>query len=104
MAQAVGYWDDGVAFTEGPFVIVNANGWRIEVEVLGSRCPCMPDGSVYRMLEQERGRWQKTDRKTAADDCDWLNEQVRQGRIVRDGAIMIAKEYVFRAPGARKSS
>lgn len=93
MAQTVGYHEDNVTFTEGPFVIVYAGGWRLEVEVLGHHCPCMLDTSVYRMLKRERGRWGKTNLETAKADCDWLNEQVRLGRIVREGAVMVATEY-----------
>lgn len=49
MAQEIGYHDDGVVFTEGPFVICNPlnNGWRIEAELRGAVCPVAGEARLW---------------------------------------------------------
>jgi len=85
MAQEVGHYENNVEYTEGPFVISNANGWRIESEVKGLRCPTLPDDSIYRLLYSADKNFGKTrNKKLAVAACDWLNAFVAQGRIVLD--------------------
>lgn len=84
MAQRVGYFDDNVTFEEGPFVITNplGNGWRIEAQIMGSGTPALPDSSVYDLLRKvghSAGKW--NDLEPAAEACDFLNEQVKAGKI-----------------------
>lgn len=82
MAQRVGYFDNDVTYTEGPFVIVPANGWRIEVDH-GGRCPVLPHTSIYRRLRRNGMDFGKTSEDVQASVCDWLNELVRQGKLVK---------------------
>lgn len=94
MAQIVGYWQDNVEFEEGPFVMVHAGGWRIEVEVKNHKCPCLPELSIYNLLDAHSRRIYKTGSSAlAAQTVDWLNEQVRAGKIVLQGKIWVAPEY-----------
>lgn len=91
MAQEVGYYDNDVTFTEGPFVICRMGppggpitGWRIEAEMKGNLCPVIPDYSIYqveRMLGMTSGT---TDRNLAVKVCDELNQMVRNGQIILD--------------------
>jgi hypothetical protein len=92
MAVQVGYFEDfhtpeeeAEAYREGPFVIVNANGFRIEAQVVGHKCPAMPDLSVFKLREQWGYRLGKFDRDKATELCDRLNEAVREGKIVLNG-------------------
>lgn len=91
MAQIVGYFENfhteerrAEAFSEGPFVIVNANGWRIECELGQHHCPVLPDVTVYdlrKSLGYELGKfWEK---ERAATLCDHLNMLVKEDRIVK---------------------
>lgn len=82
MAQEVGWGQNNVEFKEGPFVIVNINGWRIEAELKGHYCPVLPASSIYRITER-MGFSGKTDNKEQAEMvCDALNGMVRTGQIV----------------------
>jgi hypothetical protein len=82
MAQVVGYFDDNVTFTEGPFVIVPIYGWRIEVEMKGHHCPVHVDTDVWLHVSKNLGyKCNKYDRLTATEICDWLNNEVKEGRI-----------------------
>lgn len=87
MAQKVGYWDNNVKYTEGPFVGVNAGGWRIEVATgLANEIstPALPHFSIYRLLEIEKGK--KPGKLQTFEEIsifvDWLNQEVTNGRIV----------------------
>jgi hypothetical protein len=82
MAQTVGYFENHPTLNEGPFVVVEANGWRIEAEVKGYRCPAMPDVTIFRLCNRRGTPLSKfNNRDEAAEICDWLNEQVREGFI-----------------------
>lgn len=89
MARAVDYWHDFVseeeameAYKEGPFVLVCANGWRLEVEMKGSKCPALPDSSIYNLLDNHCLSHDKTNNKKEAEAvCDWLNTAVKIGWI-----------------------
>ena len=84
MAQAVGYYDNDVTYTDGPFVLVNAmgNGWRIEVELKRHTCPVLPDASIYRLLRSYKLQDHKSRDKTEIErSVDWLNNKVKDGSI-----------------------
>lgn len=82
MAQEVGYYENDVVFLEGPFVLVNINGWRIEVERKGHSCPILPEQRIFQ-LEKSLGLSGKTrDRELAAVVCDKLNSLVKEGKII----------------------
>ena len=96
-AQIVGYFEDNVTFTEGPFVAVCINGWRIEVELKGNNCPVLPDMSIYKMLKDARGKEPgKTDWLECEANVNWLNEQVKRGRIVLNGKTWVAPSYPWK--------
>lgn len=83
MAQVVGYFQNNVTFTEGPFVIVERNGWRIEVEQKGCNWSILPDSSIYKIVERRFGLCGKTtDRSLIEKVCDGLNQMVRDSAIV----------------------
>ena len=94
MAKEVGYWQDNPdpeVYSEGPFVIVSAGGWRIEVEQKGHYCPVLPDMSIYKLLIYNRLFDGKTnDRRKQEQVCDWLNRQVKEGRIICNDKMWIA--------------
>ena len=84
MAQKVGYFEDDFEFTEGPFVMVDAGGWRIEAELTGHKTSVLPHYSIYYFLEYHGYQAHKSkDEKAIAASVDFLNEQVRQGRIIK---------------------
>lgn len=98
MAQTVGYYQNNPVFTEGPFVIVNANGWRIEVELKGHHCPVLPSTSIYRITEKLGLHGKTDDKEQAAMVCDALNSMVRASAIVlTDWGSWVDKNSVIKA-------
>ena len=91
MAQIVGYYQDNVTFEEGPFVAVDAWGWRIEVEQKGAKCPVLPDRSIYNALRRHKGKKPgKLDTfEEIAPYVDWLNQMVREGKITLEGRCWV---------------
>jgi len=105
MAQEVGYLEDDVVFTEGPFVYVYAHGYRIECEYrpgpgqVAPKCNAVfPHASIYRLRQAEWPEWPggKTDDKDLAEKtCDWLNSLVNADRIVLlKGRRWVCPEYM----------
>lgn len=86
MAQRVGYYENNVEFTEGPFVIVRrTDRWRIECELrTDAECNCViPEASILDLFYNERGvRMTWFNELMAEEHCDWLNSQVFQERII----------------------
>lgn len=98
MAQRVSYWENNAVFEEGPFVMVEANGWRIEAQVGDSGCPRMPHLSIYHLLRRYGIDDQKCyDPKPVERAVDWLNDRVKKGLIVKDGAVWVDAELATRA-------
>lgn len=82
MAQKVGYFQNNVVYSEGPFVMCNIGGWRIEAELKGQSCPCACDPSIYELLESQGLQAHKcNDEKKIIASVNWLNEQVKMGTI-----------------------
>lgn len=93
MAQIVGYFENNVTFTEGPFVLVYINGWRIEAEHLMADCPVLPDSSIYEIKNGLGWTAGKTeDKALAIKVCDELNKMVVRGEIVLDGKVWRKKK------------
>jgi len=91
MAQCVGYYEDDVVYEEGPFVLVSAGGWRIEAEVKGHKCPALPDLSIFRLIKNHFGDYQKSSNlKKVEERCDFLNKMVKSGDIVLDNGQWIS--------------
>lgn len=94
MAQVVRYFEDNVTFKEGPFVIVNACGWRIEVEHPGGKCPILPDISIYHWYKDNFGKHMgKFPIDEAEKICDTLNILVKTRKIYRIGNSWIHIDY-----------
>jgi len=95
MAQVVGYFQNNVIFEEGPFVLCfNPGGFRIEVELRGHICPVLPDLSIYKLLKAETEcPIGNTRRELKEPWADWLNRQVKAGRIVMQENRWICPEY-----------
>ncbi|OHB20220.1 MAG: hypothetical protein A2939_03370 [Parcubacteria group bacterium RIFCSPLOWO2_01_FULL_48_18] len=87
MAQVIGYFEDNVVFTEGPFVICNplGNGWRIEVELKGHHCPILPDLTIHKLKERLGMSGKTMDRSLTERVCNTLNRMARNGEIVLNG-------------------
>lgn len=82
MAQKVGYCENDIEYEDGPFVMVWASGYRIEVCLPGHHCPVLPHLDVYRFLEANGYESQKSlDKGIIATSVDWLNLQVLEGTI-----------------------
>lgn len=83
MAQKVGYGENNFPYLEGPFVICILEKGRIEVELKGHCTSVLPDLSIYKLLERTYG---STHYRSASleSQVDWLNEQVKLGRIFLD--------------------
>jgi hypothetical protein len=95
MAQRVGYFQDNVEYTEGPFVHCDfvCNGYgRIECEMKDHHCPVLPDSSIYDLLKFEKD-YVGGERDRTIELVDWLNEQVSLGRIVLDGRVWVCPEF-----------
>jgi hypothetical protein len=92
MAQKVGYFEDNVVFTEGPFVMVNANGWRIEVSSGATQgCNCvMPHTSVYKLAGTLGYKGKSSDADHVAGIVDRLNSLSRTDHIVQTGNCWVA--------------
>jgi len=56
MAQTVKYSEDGVKYTQGPFVAVElpSGNLRVEVECIGHECPVLPDASIYILARKRK--------------------------------------------------
>ncbi len=92
MAQMVGYSENNVVFTEGPFVVVYAGGYRIEVEQKGHHCPVLPHSSIYE-IERRCGLNGKTlHQEQAVKVCDLLNKMVEMKEIVLVENTWVSKE------------
>jgi hypothetical protein len=92
MAQVVGYWQDNVTYTEGPFVVCGApigGSRRIECEEKGHFCPVVVQPSIYRLLEARMPNF----RSQRCEAVDLLNELVRKGEIIERDRLWVAPEY-----------
>ncbi len=93
MAVRVGYFESPInkdIYLEGPFVMVNANGWRIEVQYKDSQgvvlsAPALPDDSIYGFL-RERGlpTDKQIDEDLTACLVDYLNAKGKDGTLIFD--------------------
>lgn len=87
MAQTVGYFEDDVIYSEGPFVVVNSGrGWRIEAELKGYHCPILPHLSIYEFLElNDLQAHKSSDKEKIEKSVDFLNANVCNGEIKLKG-------------------
>jgi len=98
MAKGIGYMEDfrdeahrAEVFSEGPFVVCQVgDGFRLEAELVGWKCPVLPDLSIYPIKERLGLLGVTRDESLAATVCDQLNRMVREGLIVRDGNDWVA--------------
>lgn len=92
MAQVVSYCDKQITFIEGPFVCCDIG--RIEVEYNNCRSICI-DASIGILLSVKKGfhggRFRTINEKILGL-IDWLNQQVKDGEIIKVGGFWIAKE------------
>lgn len=104
MAQRVGYFENHVDYTEGPFVMVDINGWRIEAQNdhAPNGAPTLPHPSIYHYLEQNglqahKVRPTKEGEEQIAHSVNWLNDEVDAGNIVKiDGRwVAINTQHSF---------
>ena len=93
MAQAIEYYDNDVVLTEGPFVICNphGNGWRIELELKGHKCPVLPDTTIYTIMHNLGLDGKTHNQKKVETVCDALNAMVKDGKIVLVGKCWLPK-------------
>jgi hypothetical protein len=94
MAQEVGWGEDNVVFEEGPFVVVNAGGYRIEVEQKEHHCPVLPDQSIYNLRFNHLNcpkKYKYNNIEDAKKVVDILNGMVRSGHIVLEGKAWVWK-------------
>lgn len=84
MAIKVGYFQDTTeCYSEGPFVMVNAGGWRIECGNKYMKCPTLPNSSIYGFLRDHGLPVNKTeDEALCACIVDYLNAKVKDGTLV----------------------
>jgi hypothetical protein len=94
MAQQVEYWQDNIEYLEGPFVVVNAGGYRIEMELKGHCCPVQTTVLIDRYLAEHKFSCYKTNcLQTASDTVDWLNNKVKNGDIILVNGRWVPKKY-----------
>ena len=82
MAQEVGYFENHIEYEEGPFVMVDAHGWRVEVELKGHHCPCLPGTSIYALRKALGFPVGKGQQERIAGQVDKLNQLVCEGYVV----------------------
>lgn len=83
MAKFAGYFDDNpdVDYSEGPFVVVYVNGFRIECKHPSANWPVLPDNHIYAIM-RGLGLDGKTENKNLAIRvCDTLNTMVTEKRL-----------------------
>lgn len=86
MAIRVGYFENTTdCYSEGPFVMVNASGWRIEVGNKDMKCPTLPDISIYAFLRDKGLPDSKTDDEAlCACIVDYLNAKIKDKTLVNN--------------------
>lgn len=92
MAQVVGFFDDHVSYTEGPFVVgLSALGGspRTEVQRPGSGTPVIPHSSVMAYVAKLK---EEQVLRSCSERVDYLNQLVREGKIVLDGEVWVLPE------------
>lgn len=89
MTQIVGYYEDDVTFTEGPFVLTTLHGpgdCRIEVDH-GGKCPVTIGREIRDLLVAHFRLGNRPLRgpvEALAPYVDWLNAEFKAGRIARN--------------------
>lgn len=84
MAQEVGYFEDNIVYTEGPFVVtcVGSCSYRVEAEKKGGICTILPHISVNFHMKNRGTMLTCTTRENAHAQADYLNDLVSAGTIV----------------------
>jgi hypothetical protein len=86
MAIRVGYFENTTnCYSEGPFVMVMACGWRIETGNKDMLCPALPDVSIYGFLRDKGlpdGKYD--DEALAVCIIDYLNAKTKDGTLVQN--------------------
>jgi hypothetical protein len=87
MAQTVGYYENNVQYTEGPFVVTTTRGrwYRIEAQKDGHQEPVIPEPSIMEVIYRLGGYGSAS--RTAV--CDTLNRMVRTGQIVKTNGVWV---------------
>lgn len=97
MAKIVGFFQDHIAYSEGPFVLCSIMGgshYRLEAEMKGHHTSVFPEDSIYCLAFHEVLYIPANGTRAYSEPVvDWLNEQVRKGRIVLDGLVWVCPEY-----------
>jgi len=83
MAQVVNYSNMNIEFEEGPFVLVNSGGYRIEVQTECHGGSCLPVCSIYKAMKLRFPHFIKGTLGEASIVCDWLNSKVKSGEIAK---------------------
>ncbi len=91
MAIEVGYFKNTTeCYSEGPFVMVEASGWRVEVWYRDSKCPSLPDPSIYAFLRHHGLPDSKSDdRDRAVLIIDFLNRKAKSGELTNTGITWV---------------
>ena len=85
MAVRVGYFKDtNDCYGEGPFVMVNACGWRVECGNKDMKCPALPDSSIYGFIREQRLPEGKYEEALAVCIVDYLNAKFKDGTLTLD--------------------
>jgi hypothetical protein len=84
MAVRVKYFENTRdCYSEGPFVMVNACGWRVEVDY-SQGCPALPDNSIYYFIRENGLPDGKHEEALCASIVDFLNAKVKDGTLIKD--------------------
>ena len=83
-------------FKEGPFVVSRMYGkYRVEVYLKPRKHTVLPHSSVCRMLKREKDfiLAMMLQADPIVNMVDWLNKQVKNGRIIERHGYWIATQY-----------
>ena len=99
MAIHVGYWEDAKPehYAEGPFVIcgppIGNTTRRIEVHSPYAPSCVFIEPEIHRLIEAHHGiDWRSVWGHAAV--VDWLNAQVKEGRIISQNGVYLPAELV----------
>ena len=90
-------------------MVVNANGFRIEVEYKGHNCSAMPMIEIDELVEKKLGKeavknglkGKSLDPKPVEELCDALNQMVREGKIILIGSSWLPERRQGRSSDRR---
>ena len=86
MAKVQKFYEDNKPdhYKEGPFVMCECNGYRIEVQNPLKTHSTIPGYEVFEYIVSSLGGYFKGDEDIISEKVDHLNKMVSEGKIIQD--------------------